>query len=130
VCLDIPLFLLSSHPPQTPTFPGVNSSEWESLYSNIAQSSSACKWCDRLLGCIAFFYSHSSSFVLEFAHHENWNICHALPSLEFRFNLLVPSPRKERIILERDELGRIKHSKVTPLKLKASAKATYQSTFD
>lgn len=36
---------------------------------------------------------------------------YATPHLEFKFSFKLPDPRKERIIVERDEFGRIVHSK-------------------
>jgi len=38
------------------------------------------------------------------------NRCFTAPTLEFKFNFKLPKPRKERIIAQRDEFGRILHS--------------------
>ncbi len=40
------------------------------------------------------------------------NSHYTIPTLEFKFNFILPDPNKSRIILERDKLGRIVHSKV------------------
>ncbi len=45
-----------------------------------------------------------------------WDWSLANPHLEFRLGFVMPSPRKIRIITERDELGRIIKAKVPELK--------------
>ncbi len=42
----------------------------------------------------------------------SWDIHHTIPSLEFHFTFAIPKPRKERIITQRDEWGRIISSRI------------------
>jgi hypothetical protein len=42
---------------------------------------------------------------------ESWDLHHTVPYLEFEFEFTPPKPRYTRIILQRDEFGRIVHSK-------------------
>ena len=48
-------------------------------------------------------------YLYEFAASRNCG--QSSPSLDFGFELEIPSPRKVRIITQRDEFGRIVHSK-------------------
>jgi len=40
----------------------------------------------------------------------SWDTRFTVPTIDFYFKLSFPKPNKERIITERDELGRIIHS--------------------
>lgn len=42
---------------------------------------------------------------------------HTIPTLQFRFSFIAPSPRKSRVIVSRDEKGRIVNSKVPALQI-------------
>lgn len=51
--------------------------------------------------------------VLKYFHEPiGWDAHFAIPTFDFYFKFQLPKPIKERIILERDELGRILTSKV------------------
>lgn len=50
-------------------------------------------------------------FMVQFTHElKNWHNHRKNQYLQFYFSFHLPNPRKERIIVERDELGRIVHS--------------------
>ncbi len=49
-------------------------------------------------------YYHESTFV--------WDIHFSVPQFEFFFKVAIPKANKERLIMERDSLGRIVFSKV------------------
>lgn len=42
---------------------------------------------------------------------------HTVPYLEFEFEFVPPKPRYERLILQRDQLGRIVHSKAPDIQI-------------
>ena len=51
--------------------------------------------------------------MLKFTHEffRSGDTHFSIPTFDFYFKVVLPKPNKERIILERDVLGRIVHSK-------------------
>jgi len=46
--------------------------------------------------------------MLKYSHgFKNWDSHFTVPTFDFYFKLQIPKPNKERIIIERDLLGRI-----------------------
>jgi len=51
--------------------------------------------------------------MLKYAHEPFcWDSNYTIPQFEFRFSFKLPPPRKARLILQRDESGRIIRSAV------------------
>ncbi|KKS95097.1 MAG: hypothetical protein UV71_C0012G0018 [Microgenomates group bacterium GW2011_GWC1_43_13] len=55
--------------------------------------------------------------MLKYLHEflRSWDTHFTVPTFEFNFKLPIPKANKERLIIERNELGQIIHSKVPPL---------------
>lgn len=50
--------------------------------------------------------------MLKYTHgFKNWDSLFAVPTFDFHFKVKLPKANKERLILERDFMGRIVHSK-------------------
>lgn len=52
--------------------------------------------------------------MLEYNNYgvKNWDTYFTVPTFDFKFLIAIPRANKERLIIERNQLGQIVHSKV------------------